>query len=60
MLAEVGYRCNGLTYHATYNILYGECATGETIECEGRKTSVTMAFFFARVYLTYMGLPRNA
>ena len=28
MLAEIGYRGYGLTYRATYNILYGECATG--------------------------------
>ena len=28
MLAEVGYRGYGLTYRATYNILYGKCATG--------------------------------
>ena len=29
MPAEVGYRGYGPTYRATYNILYGECATGE-------------------------------
>ena len=29
MLTEVGYRGYGPTYYATYNILYGECATGE-------------------------------
>ena len=29
MFAEVGYRTYGSTYRATYNILYGECATGE-------------------------------
>ena len=29
MLAEVGYRGYGPTYRATYNILYGECATGK-------------------------------
>ena len=30
MLTEVGYRGYGLTNHATYNILYGESATGES------------------------------
>ena len=33
MLAEVGNRGNGPPYSATYNILYGECATGEPFEC---------------------------
>ena len=33
MLAEVGNRGNGPPYRATYNILYGECATGESFEC---------------------------
>ena len=28
MFAELGYRGCGPTYRATYNILYGECATG--------------------------------
>ena len=37
MLAEVGYRGYGLTYRATYNILYGECATGKPFECKGQK-----------------------
>ena len=30
LLAKVKYRGYGLTYHATYNMLYGECATGKT------------------------------
>ena len=29
ILAEVGYRGYGLTYRATYNMLYSECATGK-------------------------------
>ena len=29
MFAEVRYRGYGPTYRATYNILYGECTTGE-------------------------------
>ena len=28
MSAEVGYIGHGLTYRTTYDILYGECATG--------------------------------
>ena len=53
MLAKVGYIGYGSTYHATYNMLYGECATGELSECEGQKTSIS-TLFSAQVYLTYV------
>ena len=58
MLAEAGYRGYGPTYRSTYNILYGEFATGEPFRLRRLKTSVSTPFS-AQVYLT-TGLRRNA
>ena len=46
MFASVGYRGYGLTYRATYNILYGECATREP-ECESQKNFRIDTIFYS-------------
>ena len=51
--AEVGYRGCGLTYRATYNILYGESATGELFWVRKLKNFRNDAIFCSSLFHLY-------